>query len=64
MFIRMVRFWRSTYEVDTCAGTGLPTTGVFFAPVQTEDLQARIKSGSPGPTLAILHGRWQPLILF
>jgi len=35
LLIRNVRFWRSTWLVDTNERTGLPTTRTRRAPVQT-----------------------------
>jgi len=31
--LRIVRFWRSTYDVLTCAGSGSPSTGRFSIPM-------------------------------
>ncbi len=38
MLIRMVRFWRSTYDVLMCLFFGLPIFGVFLIPVHSAGL--------------------------
>jgi hypothetical protein len=34
MLIPIVRFWRSMWDVETCAGSGLPVIAVRLQPVQ------------------------------
>lgn len=36
--MRMVRFWRSAYDVMMSSGSGLPSIGVLIAPVHSAGL--------------------------
>lgn len=38
MCIRIVRFWRSTYDVEMCAGSGSPVMRCGFAPMHSGGL--------------------------